>query len=63
MFYTVRWLKGEAMVGEKAFSDLLEAKAFAKDRLAVHKVRKGATAAVVADADGVVYFRFGKGMG
>lgn len=61
MFYAVRWLKGGAVVGEQAFSDLLEAKAFAKDRLALQKVRKGATAAVVADADGVVYFRFGEG--
>lgn len=61
MFYAVQWLRGGAVVGEQAFSNLLEAKAFAKDRLAVQKVRKGATAAVVADADGVVYFRFGEG--
>lgn len=46
-----------------AFADLMAAKAFAKDRLAVQKVRKGATAAVVADADGVIYFRFGAAAG
>ncbi len=51
------------VVGERTFSDLLEAKAFAKDRLAVQKVRKGATAAVVTDTDGVVYFRFGAARG
>lgn len=61
MFYAVQWLRGGAVVGETAFSNLLEAKAFAKDRLAVWKVRRGATAAVVADSDGVIYFRFGEG--
>lgn len=39
MFYAVQWLRGGAVVGEQAFSNLLEAKAFAKDRLAVQKVR------------------------
>lgn len=61
MFYAVRWLKDGAVVGEKAFADLLEAKSFAKDRLAVQKVRKGATAAMVTDRDGMIYFRFGAG--
>lgn len=63
MFYSVRWLRDGAVVGEKAFSDLLEARAFAKDRLAIQKVRKGATSAVVADTDGVEYYRFGEGGG
>lgn len=63
MFYAVRWLRGGAVIGEKAFSDLLEAKAFARDRLAVQKVRKGATGATVVDTAGVVYYRFGAGAG
>jgi hypothetical protein len=61
MFYAVQWLRGGVVVGEKAFSSLLEAKAHAKGRLALQKVRKGATAVVVCDKDGVVYFRFGEG--
>lgn len=60
MFYAVRWLRGDKVVGEQAFTDLLTAKAFAKDRFAVQKVRKRATAAVVADVDGVIYYRLGE---
>lgn len=58
MFYAVQWLKGESVIGEQAFGDLREAKAYAKDRFAIQKVRKGVTAARVTDSEGVVYFRF-----
>lgn len=61
MFYAVQWLRGEMVVGQSGFDDLLAAKAYARDRLGIHKVRKGATAARVTDAEGVVYFRFGEG--
>ena len=59
MFYVVNWLKGQEVVATTKFEHLLEAKAYAKDRLHVYRVRRGVTAAVVADVEGVTYFRLG----
>jgi hypothetical protein len=57
-FYTVRWMKGATVVTETQFERLLDAKAHAKDRLAINRIRKGVTAAEVCDIEGVAYFCF-----
>jgi hypothetical protein len=61
MFYAVEWLKGENVMARQGFEDLREAKAFAKGRFAIEKVRRGATAARVIDGAGVVYYGIGAG--
>lgn len=57
-FYKVLWLRGDHEVARHAFGDLLRAKGFARDRMHIQKIRKGADLARVVDADGVQYFEF-----
>jgi hypothetical protein len=58
VFYVVRWLRDATVIAEARFGNLLEAKAHARERLTIQRIRKGVTAAEVADMEGVTYFRF-----
>ena len=44
------------MVAEDRFENLLDAKAHAKERFQLNRIRKGITAAEVSDIEGVAYF-------
>ena len=55
-FYVVRWMRGATVVSETHFDNLTDAKAHAKNRLQIQRIRKGITAVEVCDIEGVTYF-------
>lgn len=59
MAYNVIWLRGEEELSRARFHDLNLAKNHARERLLVHRRRRGATAAEIVDDFGIKHFRHG----
>lgn len=57
MPFTVQWLKNDTVVVERQFDELQNAKRGAREQLKRYRVSKGATSAIVTDAEGNIQLR------
>lgn len=59
MSYHALWLKGQKVVADDEFEDVLEAQKFVLDRLSSNRFRRGSTRVKVCDSR-VTYFQIDK---